>query len=698
MRAGLRDLRLLPAAVTAWLVSGGLTAGAGGAAVAEAAAVAALGWLVAAGAVAIAAVTLLRAGGEARGSREGRRGSAFLPAIAVAAAGAAWPATTVALGGGDFDPRPAWTEIAEPLRERFRRLAVGLPGGGGELLPGLAIGDDSGLDAGLLEAMRVTSLTHLTAVSGSNCALVVGLVMVGGALLRITRGIRILLALAALGAFVVLVTPQPSVVRAAVMAAFALVGLASSRPMQGLPLLCVAICGILGVSPAASTQLGFVLSVLATAGLLVLSGPLAALIGRILPRRLALALAVPVAAQLAVQPAIAIVQPELPTYGVLANLLAVPAAPAATVLGMLACLLAPLGEGLALPLAWLGWLPSQWIAGVATTLAGFPAARLPWPEGPAGILLHVLVLALGTAVLLARARWRRRAAALLLTGAVAYAGVVTGLGVAAGASRPSDWIVAMCDVGQGDATLVRSGEAIALVDAGPDRGALEACLRELGVERLALLVISHYDTDHVGGAAALRGRVDAVLTGPVDLDSERRVLAPLLAAGARRIDARAGDIGEIGGLGGHRWRVLWPPAVGTPEPGNAASLVWRLDPRTPGTGPSIAFLGDLGATEQARLLGRGHGGPATLVKVSHHGSADQESRLYAALRPRIALIGVGRGNDYGHPTAPTLAMLAAIGTTTARTDRDGLVLVAAEADGTLRLWRERAPGDVGAAE
>ncbi|HWL59929.1 MAG TPA: ComEC/Rec2 family competence protein [Microbacteriaceae bacterium] len=697
MRAGLRDLRLLPAALVAWCVAGLL-----GMPGAESAAplVASAAWALA-GACCVAAVVFARrskvvsrrqgaVATEPRGQREDTvsRGRAFLPATAVAAAAAAWPATTVALSGGtEYDSAPDWAMLAEPLRERFRELVVDLPGVGGALLPGLAIGDETMVGPALRESMHATSLTHLTAVSGSNCALVVGAVMVGGALLGVPQRLRIVLALVALAAFVLLVTPQPSVVRAAVMAAFALVGLAAARPLRGMPLLCAAITGILGVVPAAAVELGFVLSALATAGLLVLSGPLADLAARVLPRRLALALAVPVAAQLAVQPAIALVQPTLPTYGVVANLLAVPAAPVGTVLGMLACFLAPVLPEAALGIAWLGWLPAQWIGSVATTFATWPGAALPWPEGPVGMALHAGVLAVAALTLLTTGRRRLLAGMLVLGIGMAYTGALAGPALVAALTRPADWVVAMCDVGQGDAVVVRGGGAVALLDTGPDPGALAACLHDLGVVRVDLLVLSHFDRDHVGGTNAVLGRVDTVLTGPADAASADAVLAPLAAGGARIV---AGVEGIRGTLGGAPWRVLWPPARGSPPPGNDASLVWRVDLDAAGT--SAVFLGDLGATAQARLLGRDLGGGADVVKVSHHGSADQHADLYAALAPRVAILGVGRDNDYGHPTAAALELLEGLGALIGRTDADGLLLMSLDEPGGLRLWRARAPG------
>jgi len=587
-------------------------------------------------------------------------------------------------------PPPGWIEWGNAMRARFRALAAGLPGDGGALLTGLAIGDDRAVPEPLEASMRASSLTHLTAVSGANCAIVVGAVMVGGALLGIRRRWRITVALVVLGAFVVLVTPQPSVVRAAVMAAFALVGLALARPMRGLPLLGIAIIGILVVDPWAASELGFVLSALATAGLLVLSAPLARGIAFVMPYRLAAAISIPFAAQLAVQPAIAVVDATVPTYGVIANLLAVPAAPVATVLGLLACLAAPVLPVIAGALAWVAWLPSTWIGGVATTFAGLPAARLPWPDGLIGIALYA-VIGLGVAVLLlGRGRIR-------LLGGLAAGVIVAGAAGSIAAERlavlerPRDWQIAMCDVGQGDAAVIRSDGLVAVVDTGPDPPALERCLVELGISRVDLLVLSHFDRDHAGGAEALRGRVGRVLSGPADADARTRVLEPLAVAGAVVDEAARGDAGVLGEL---VWQVLWPRDADRPTPGNDASLVVRFARDAGGCRSCVSsiWLGDLGEAAQLRLLSAGAIGGHDVVKVSHHGSADQSERLYLEIGAPVALIGVGADNGYGHPTDRTLSMLGVAGAEVARTDEHGLLLVAREAGGDLTLWRARGAG------
>src|SRR6185436_3993896 len=115
---------------------------------------------------------------------------------------------------------------------------------------------------------------------------------------------------------------------------------------------------------------------------------------------------------------------------------------------------------------------------------------------------------------LARGRPRALARALCMLAVVAYAAAAVGGAVVTRVGRPADWQYAMCDVGQGDATLVRSGGAVALVDLGPEPAPLRACLDDLGIGRLDLVVLTHFDLDHVGGAEAVLGRADHVLTGP----------------------------------------------------------------------------------------------------------------------------------------------------------------------------------------
>ncbi|THG28755.1 ComEC/Rec2 family competence protein [Naasia lichenicola] len=619
-------------------------------------------------------------------------GSTVRMALSLRPADAGSDAAFLAFARGDVDviedPHP-FVGWAGELRAGFTEAASLLPGDGGSLLPGLAIGDVSSLDPAVDDAMTVSSLSHLTAVSGANCAVVVAAIMLFGARIGVRRGLRIAAAGIALVGFVVLVTPQPSVLRAAVMALVVLVALASGRARAGLPTLCVAVIALLIADPWLSRSFGFALSTLATAGLLLLARPIALALGRWLPAPLALSVAVPLAAQLACQPVIVLLDPTLPLLSVPANLLAEPAAPVATLIGLVACLLLPVAPPLGELLMRIAWLPSAWIAAVARFFAAHPEGRLPWLTDLPGVLAMTVL-----AVLLARAflrrRWRLTAGVLALAILVS-AGVGIGTKLGGSGARPSDWEVASCDIGQGDASVVRSKGHFALIDTGDDPPALLSCLADLGAASIDLLVLTHFDLDHVGAATALVGRVDLVLHGPTDGPSAVHLLDRLEAGGAQVQEVSRGARGTLGAVG---WRALWPPA-GDIEPGNDASVVLRTD----GTLRSI-FLGDLGADAQRAVLRIGDLAPGAaggvpmaavdVVKVAHHGSSDQYPRLYDALRARVALISCGIDNDYGHPTGELLGILREDRAVVLRTDLEGELLVSANGDG-MRTWTERAP-------
>ncbi|MCU1440705.1 MAG: ComEC/Rec2 family competence protein [Rhodoglobus sp.] len=583
-------------------------------------------------------------------------------------------------------PPPGYLDWANNVRERFLDEATRLPGDGGALLAGLAIGDTTAVGAELDASMKTSSLSHLTAVSGANCAIVIGIIMAAGAALGMPRLLRVGASGVVLVAFVVLVTPQPSVLRAAVMAALVLAAVATGRPARGLPLLALAVLVLLVADPWLARTYAFVLSVLATGGLLLLAAPLARVLGRVLPHWLALVVAVPLAAQLACQPVLVLLDASLPTWGVVANLLAAPAAPLATVVGLAACLALVVAPALGSLLCQVAWIPSAWIAAVARFFAQAPAARLPWPEGVAGVALLLVVTTVVLLAVLGARFVRRWSAAVLVAVLVAYAGFQ----VVGALRRPSDWQIAACDVGQGDAVLVRSANRVALIDTGPDPEPLQECLQTLGVGRIDLLVLTHYDLDHVGGAQAVLGMVDQAIVGPSGGVDDDRLVARLRERGA---DVEQVSRGQGGMLGDLRWRVLWPPArLSGIEPGNEASVTLDFQP----VGECVAgclssvFLGDLGAAAQQRLLAAVPLDRVQVVKVSHHGSADQYEPLYERLRATVGVVGVGADNGYGHPTADALGILERVGTTAERTDEHGLILLRPGADpGAVSVWTER---------
>jgi competence protein ComEC len=268
-----------------------------------------------------------------------------------------------------------------------------------------------------------------------------------------------------------------------------------------------------------------------------------------------------------------------------------------------------------------------------------------------------------------------------------------------------DWQIAACDIGQGDAVVVRDGDQVALVDVGPDPALLTGCLADLGVDRVDLLVLTHYDLDHVGGLDAVIGRVDTALVGPPENAQDTRLHADLIRGGATVGQTMRGDHGTLGGLA---WQVLWP--VGGADElaaGNAGSVTMLFE----GNGLRSVFLGDLDEEAQTAMLAEGPIGPVDVVKVAHHGSGDQSAALYAGLRASVGLVSVGADNGYGHPTRSLLDLLRSAGTTVVRTDQAGLAVVAptvvantvaadpavapvdsGRTDPALRVWTEKVVG------
>jgi competence protein ComEC len=586
--------------------------------------------------------------------------------------------------------RSSWGQrAAGVLRAGLQRACEPLPDDAGGLLPGLVVGDTSRLDPALEEDFRATGMTHLNAVSGANVAIVLGVVLFVVRWARAGPVVAALVCAVALVGFVILARPSPSVVRAAAMGAIGLIGLAAGRPRAALPALAAGVAGLVVIDPELAADAGFALSVLATAGLLLLAPRWRdALHRRGWPKPAAEALAVPAAAQVACGPVVAALSGSVSLVAVPANLLAVPAIAPATLLGIAAAVLSPVWPAGAEFAAWLGHWPARWLVLVASTGAQVPAGAVGWPGGLAGALL----LGVLTVLLLIAAR---RAIVRRLVAVIVLGGVLGALPVRliAAGWPPEGWLVVACEVGQGDAVVLPAGRGRAVVvDAGPEPTAVDRCLRRLGVVQVTLFVVSHFHVDHIGGIAGLfRGRrVAAVVTPDWPEPPAGRAAVERLAAGTRTPVVTAGP-GWRYAAGRLELTVLGPvePMRGTSSDPNNNSLVLRARVGT----HSVLLPGDAETEEQQAMLT--HLGPravaAEILKVAHHGSAYQDPGFLDAVDPRVALVSVGVGNDYGHPNGPLLDRLARGGARVLRTDRSGDVAAVATPGG-LGVVARGSPG------
>ena len=572
-------------------------------------------------------------------------------------------------------PKP-WSVFQE-LRGAFRKQAIGVSRDATGLVAGLAIGETDQISDSLKRKMKTVSLTHLTAVSGANCIIVLGFVFVIIRHTRANRWWRLLLGLAALIFYVLLVGSSPSVLRAAVMAGAVMLGSALGRKSEPLYALALAVLVLLVADPWLSIDYGFALSVAATAGILILGKPITQKLSKYFPKAIAVAISIALAAQIICLPVLLQLQGGLATYSVIANVAAESLIAPITILGILACCFAWIVPAVSSGFYYLASLGTWLIAEIAKYFSALPQSQIAWPTGIFGVLVSV-------ATIFAFLFWLRSDSEQLqnigkATLAIVLAATIGFLGTNTlrQLNWPmGDWRVVACDVGQGDAIVIRSQGKIALIDVGREPELVSACLSELAINRIDLLVLTHFDMDHVGGLSGVieSREIRAVMLSPF---TDQRwgatgTLKQLQSIGA---PVSYGEVGMHGQLGSASWQVLNPrrDATGSEDSNDASLVLWFEFQEF-----NFLAMADIGERGQMRMsesnawLTQIRLKPLVL-KVSHHGSADQYPELLEALHPQVALISVGAGNSYGHPTDRTLQVLKRVGTKVLRTDMSGSI-------------------------
>lgn len=575
---------------------------------------------------------------DANGTRDGPQTKAFVDA---------WHTTGT--------PNAAW-RVRASLRTHLRDTS-GHNHAGARLLPGLVVGDTSGLDAASDANMKAMSLTHITAVSGSNISLVALTVL---SLMRLATNQRLVsvgVAVAVTAGYVFVVGPDPSVIRAAGMGLLGAIVLIRGTGRAGISVIASTVVILLVMRPELSVSAGFILSVAATTALMVMGDPMTRIGTRMgLPRFVAQALAIPLTAQIGVFPVSVALGNPPSAWAVLANAACAPVIAPATLAGMLVLCtqMVPLVSGV---IAWFGAVCSWWIPAVAQFAVTLPGAHSAWITGATGTGLASCVSALSAVAVLLRSRWCAGLAVLVLVGGSCVPLIAT--------PRYTHWVAAVCDVGQGSATVLKTGQSSALVvDTGAYDDKIDACLRSLNVTHVDL-ALSHLDKDHVGAIEGVsRGRtLRTVYVSPPDAAGQEVKALHLPVTPTPVEKGHAYQHGQI------TWSVLWPGP--TRKPGsNATSLVIRAEVTTTSGTVSILIPGDVGKDEQ-RVLARDIE-PADILLAPHHGSRDLDERFFRAVEPRVGAVSVGP-NTYGHPTGHALRAFGPI--PVLRTDQCGTLVL-----------------------
>ncbi len=325
-------------------------------------------------------------------------------------------ATLTAVGRPRIGQASAVQRAARSVRDRFASVArEALPADQAALLPGLVLGDTAAVPPATTAELRTAGLTHLTAVSGANVTIVCGAVLLSGYLIGPAPAVAS--AAVALIAFVVVVEPTASVLRAAVMGAVALFGVLAARRRQAVPALAATVIALMMLAPQLAVDVGFALSVSATAALvLVAPGWSARLADAGWPKPLAHGLCVAAAAHLVTAPLIAAISGRFSVVSVLANLLVAPVIATITVLGTAAAALVVFWPPAADLLIRFTGPELWWLLRVAHAAARLPGAAVPVPSGWAGLV--TVGCAGGAAVALWRRRRFRQASAFALAAAL----------------------------------------------------------------------------------------------------------------------------------------------------------------------------------------------------------------------------------------------------------------------------------------
>ena len=536
----------------------------------------------------------------------------------------------------------------------------------GALLSGMVLGGSSRLDEETRELFTNNGLAHLLSVSGTHIVLLTGVLL---ALLRpVPLPYRKLIIVLLLACYAALCGLRPPVLRALSMSSVLLLG--GSGAERGRLLMLVTLA-LLCYQPLWLMDIGFQLSFAAAAGLLWLLGACQRLVPECVPACIGEALAVTLAAQLAVLPLELYYFHQFSLISLISNLVLVPTLELAAQLALAGALLPVFGDYLMQAAAWL-------VAQVLTQaelFASLPYSTVVIGEVPAfcAVLYYALlaVWADFDCLHFLNSIERRAVLALctaVLLGTLFYAQL-----------RTLPLACYFLDVGQGDcAVIVTPARHIAVIDTGGLKNLSTASrviapfLRTLGKREIDLLLLSHYDFDHVGAAADLLRQVrvqqlilpNEALT-PESTRVQQEILTQAQKSGTQvRVAVQGAQFALDEGV------ALALVDVPTEEvSGNEASTLAAL---VSGRG-SVLFTGDMGeARERSVSLAQHY----DVLKAGHHGSRYSSSADFLAqVAPKLVVVSCGAGNRYGHPHEETLERLREAGSEALRTDELGCVKV-----------------------
>ena len=579
------------------------------------------------------------------------------------------------------------------------------------LASGILLGIDSSIPDDLYEQFNLAGISHLLVISGSNVALIVAVALALSQRL-VGQKLAVYLAITAIALYALLVGAEAAVLRAAWMGGLVVFAGAIKRRSTALISLAAAAICLMLINPSILWDVGFQLSSMATAGLILFIPPITQWVAKIVPgfqggfltsthaspttqdsgdassgrakgfwyALIADSLIVTLAANMMVLPLLVYYFGRVSVISVVANLLVAAVQPMILLSGTFGIVIGLIGlEIVAKIFLWVAWLGLYWTTLVAKWAAHLPGASLEVARfGWVGLSASYALIAVTYIASQHKGKVNLSGLHPRRIASFAGLGVLTGIAMlvwgAVGSLPDGRLHVYFLDIGQGDGVLVQtpSGRQV-LIDGGASR---ERLLTQLGEvmpwwdRSLDLLLVTHPDRDHIGAQTTVPERyaIDYALETPASVqDPDALAWREAVVAGGAVVtvqhDGGWVDLGDGVAL----W-VLWPRA--TPLVGDDASNENSMVTKLVYGDFSVLLTGDAGIPSESTWLAEGLPLTATVLKVGHHGSARSTSTgLVAAVDPQWAVIQVGADNTYGHPTQEALDALA--GRIILRNDEDG---------------------------
>ena len=573
------------------------------------------------------------------------------------------------------------------VRSNFLEITTSLSGDARELLPGLILGDTRNQSLALSQDMKNSGLTHLTAVSGGNIAILLLAIIWLCQKFRFTIKKQIVTGLFTLIIFALLVRTEPSVVRASLMGAISLLGLFTGTRRHGISALVTTICIALLVDPNLAVSWGFCLSVFATAGLLVFTRPFANKISELVPRipeSLSVLIAVALSAQISTAGLIAGFSGQITLWSIPANLLASPVIPFVTILGYLSLVFSNFYTPFAYLFGYLAAFFANWIGFLAHYFASYETSIIHVPKGIIGFLLISFIMALSAFLIFLVKKTKienKRTLIISIFLILISSLILKSKDVKNWPIR--NWQFVMCDVGQGDGLVLKDSTGkVLVVDVGPNGQLMNDCLKKLGVKTIDVLMLTHFHADHVEGLELVKNRhkIQKVyltwVEDPVyEVERTKQLLNDVLTFHIKS--------GEVISLGEMKIQCLWPTKIkmNLGSIPNNSSLVNLVTIKN----ASFLLTGDIEPPAQEAIQKLWKIPQVDVVKVPHHGSKFQDANFPKWTRARLALISVGQENSYGHPAKLTLDLYRDSGMQVLSTDEVGSIAIGISADDSIQV-------------